>query len=101
MRQKIKTLDGIKQILTQQKLVLQEKYKVNQLGVFGSYVRGDQKQESDVDILIDYEEAPSLITLIELEYYLGEVLDLKVDLVTQKGIKPQLRESILAEVVYL
>ena len=83
------------------KQILREKYKVNRVGIFGSYVRSEQTQKSDVDILIDYEEIPSLFTLIELEYYLEEVLNSKVDLVTNKGIKPQLRESILNEVVYI
>ncbi|NOY07615.1 MAG: DNA polymerase beta, partial [Spirochaetes bacterium] len=57
--------------------------------------------KSDIDILVDYEEVPSLVTLIELEYYLEEVLNSKIDLVTRKGIKPQLKESILDEVVYI
>ena len=52
-------------------------------------------------MLIDYEDAPSLITLIELEYYLSEIVGVKVDLVTNKGIKPQLKDSIIKEVVYV
>jgi len=95
------SLDEIKQSLTAQKSILQNKYKINRLGIFGSYVRGEQKSESDLDILIDYEEAPSLITLIEIENQLSELLGMKVDLVTHKGIKPQLRSYILEEVVYL
>ncbi len=95
------TLDEIKQSLIAQKSKLQSKYKINRLGIFGSYVRKEQKNESDLDILIDYEEAPSLITLIEVENQLSELLGIKVDLVTYKGIKPQLRSYILEEVVYL
>ncbi|MBW1893632.1 MAG: nucleotidyltransferase family protein [Deltaproteobacteria bacterium] len=71
------------------------------LGIFGSYVRGEQKSESDLEILIDYEEVPSLFTLIEIENQLSELLGMKVDLVTRKGIKSQLRSYILEEVVYL
>jgi len=97
----MKTLEEIKNSLIQQKSILREKYKVNRVGIFGSYVRSVQTQKSDIDILIDYEEVPSLVTLIELEYYLEEVLNSKIDLVTRKGIKPQLKESILDEVVYI
>jgi predicted nucleotidyltransferase len=97
----MQSLDEIKKILINQKILLSEKYKINRLGIFGSYVRGEQKKESDLDVLIDYEEVPSLITLIELENHLSNVLGLNVDLVTRKGIKPQLRSNILEEVVYL
>ncbi len=95
------SLNEIRQSLSTQKSILQKKYKINRLGIFGSYVRGEQKQESDLDVLIDYEEVPSLITLIEIENHLSELLGVKVDLVTRKGIKPQLRSYILEEVVYL
>ncbi|MBA7543826.1 hypothetical protein ES705_36167 [subsurface metagenome] len=97
----MKTFKEIKKSLSEQKPILTEKYKVNLLGVFGSYARGDQHQDSDLDVLIDYEDAPSLITLIELEYYLSEILGVKVDLVTTKGIKHQLKDYILKEVVYV
>ncbi len=97
----MKTLAEIKYGLVQQKSLLKEKYKVSRVGIFGSYVRSEQTPNSDIDILIDYEEAPSLITLIELEHYLEDILKTKVDLVTQKGIKPPLKDAILNEVVYL
>lgn len=89
-----------KRISEAQKM-LKQKNKVNRVGVFRSYVRGKQTQKSDIDILIDYEEVPSLITLIELEHYLEEALNSEIDLATRKGIKPQFKESILDEVVYI
>ncbi|MCI5142309.1 MAG: DNA polymerase beta [Candidatus Electrothrix sp. ATG1] len=95
------SLERIRQSLVGQKKKLKNSYKINKLGIFGSYVRGEQRSESDLDILIDYEEAPSLITLIEIENQLSELLGVKVDLVTRKGLKPQLRKQILGEVVYL
>ncbi|MBS1256539.1 MAG: hypothetical protein MAG581_02362 [Deltaproteobacteria bacterium] len=94
-------LDEIKQNLINQKPILKDNYKINLLGIFGSYVRGEQNQGSDLDILVDYEDTPSLITLIQIENELGELLGVKVDLVTFKGIKPQLKDIILDEVVYL
>lgn len=97
----MKTFAEIKDRLLQQKQILKEQYKVKRVGIFGSYARSEQTQKSDVDILVDYEEAPSLFSLLELEYYLEEVLNSKVDLVTRNGIKPQLKETILNEVVYI
>jgi len=58
-----------------------EKYKVETIGFFGSYVRGEQKKTSDLDILVSFTEAPSLFKFIELEYFLSQHLGLKVDLV--------------------
>ncbi len=95
------SFDEVKKSLTANKTELLNKYMLNCLGIFGSYVRGEQKSDSDIDILIDYDETPSLITLIEIENQLCELLGVKVDLVTRKGIKPQLKSYILEEVVYL
>jgi len=97
----VKTIEDIKKSLDRQKSILRKRFKVNSVGIFGSYARREQTPSSDIDILIGYEEVPNLLELIELEYYLEELLQLKIDLVTQKGIKPELRDSILAEVVYV
>ena len=94
-----KTLAEIKQILSAQKQIIQEKYHVSELGIFGSYVRGEDTEDSDVDILIDYDEAPTLIELIELEYYLSDLLGLKVDVVTKNSLKPPSKDRILLEAV--
>ncbi|URD48478.1 nucleotidyltransferase family protein [Chroococcidiopsis sp. CCNUC1] len=97
----MKNLEEIKQLLQQSKSVLQENYRVTELGIFGSYVRGEQNEESDVDVLIDYEKAPTLFKLVELRNYLNELTGMKVDVVTKKGLKPRIRERVLSEVVYL
>ena len=81
--------------------MLQTKYSINRLGVFGSYIRGEQEQDSDIDILIDYKAAPTIITLIELERHLSKLIGIKVDLVTINGLKPPLKKKIMEEVVYI
>lgn len=96
-----KNLAEIQQILIAQKQIIQEKYHVSELGIFGSYVRGEDTEDSDVDILIDYDEAPTLIELIELEYYLSDILGLKVDVVTKNSLKPPSKDQILLEAVTL
>ena len=97
----MKTIEDIKKNLNNQKSVLKEKYNVRRMGLFGSFVRGEQTNDSDVDIIVDYAETPSLFSMIELEQYLEKVLDMKVDLVTMKGIKPRLKEHIIKEVDYI
>jgi predicted nucleotidyltransferase len=97
----MKTLEEIKQLLIENKQSVREKYKISELGIFGSYVRGEQRQDSDLDVLIDYTEAPSLFQLIDLEFYLSDRLHKKVDLVTKNGLKPRIKERILSEVIYV
>ncbi|MFW5898409.1 MAG: nucleotidyltransferase family protein [Candidatus Saliniplasma sp.] len=87
--------------LKKHKPVLEEKYKVKDIGVFGSYVRGEEKEESDVDILVDFNETVSLFDFIELENYLSDMLDRKVDLVMKSALKPRIGRNIKKEVVYV
>jgi predicted nucleotidyltransferase len=72
----MKTLAEIKEILRAERPYLAEKYGVTVVGVFGSYVRGEQEPDSDIDILIELERPTriSLLGLVELEYYLSELV---------------------------
>ncbi|MEB3290712.1 MAG: nucleotidyltransferase family protein [Leptolyngbya sp.] len=97
----MKTLAEIQQWLVQHKPLLQERYRVEELGIFGSYVRQEQTESSDMDVLVEFSETPSLLKFINLENYLSDNLGIKVDLVHKSGLKPRLGERILAEVVYL
>ena len=97
----MKTLEEIEQWLVQHKSVLQERYKIRELGIFGSYVRQEQTETSDVDLLVEFSETPSLLKFVNLENYLSDNLGVKVDLVHKGGLKPRIGERILAEVVYL
>ena len=94
----MKTLEEVKEILKKHKAEVQEKYKVREIGLFGSFVRGEQKKRSDIDILIEYSELPDLLRLIELESRLQKLLKRKVDLIEKSGIRTELKEIILKEV---
>ncbi|MGJ3248720.1 MAG: nucleotidyltransferase family protein [Elainellaceae cyanobacterium] len=80
---------------------LRSTHNVKTLGLFGSYSRGEQTSESDVDILIEFGKAPSLLKFIDLENQLSELLGEKVDLVMKTALKPRIGDRILKEVVYL
>ncbi len=97
----MKTLEEIKQWLVQHKSLLQEQYKVREIGIFGSYIRQEQTETSDVDVLVEFSETPSLLKFVNLENYLSDNLGVKVDLVHKGGLKPRIGERILAEVIYL
>ncbi len=75
--------------LRDQKPLLKDQYGVSSLGIFGSYVRGEQKKKSDVDILIDLAKPISLFGLIDLEDQLSELIGKKVDLVLKNELKPK------------
>jgi predicted nucleotidyltransferase len=97
----VKTLNEIKQILESEKDCLTTEYGVTVIGVFGSYVRGEQRHDSDVDILIELERPPriSLIGLVELEHHLSDVLGVKVDVAIKKNLRKRIGKRILGEVV--
>lgn len=97
----MKTLSEIKQILEAQEIYLATEYGVAEIGVFGSYVRGEQRRDSDVDILIELERPPriSLIGLVELEDYLSGVIEANVDVAIKKNLRKRIGERILSEVV--
>lgn len=95
----MKAIEEIKEILVKHKEELKEKYKVKEMGIFGSYVRREQKGKSDLDILVEFKEAIGFFKFLELEEYLGELLETKVDLVSKKALKPRIGKYILKEVV--
>ena len=80
---------------------LRKKYGVKKVGVFGSYVRDEQKRKSDLDILIDFKEPVSLFEFLALERHLSELTDKKVDLVMKSALKPRIGRHITREVVYV
>jgi hypothetical protein len=94
-------LDKIKKILKQNKQDLRRDFKVKVLGIFGSYVRGEQKKNSDVDILIDFSQTPGLFDYMKVENRLSDILHKKVDLVMKGALKPSIEKNIMREVVYV
>jgi predicted nucleotidyltransferase len=96
-----KSFQEMKNIIKENKKLLEDRYKVKEIGVFGSFVSGEQKRGSDVDILVDFYEVPDLFEFINLERYLQRILKKKVDLVRKPVVRKELKEKILSEVVYV
>jgi uncharacterized protein len=96
-----KTLAEIQAVLWDLKAKLTDYYRVVAIGIFGSYARNEQRGDSDVDILIDYVKAPSLIRLIELRDDLSDRLGMKVDVVTVNGLRAEIKHDVLSDVIYL
>ena len=90
-------LTVIRKKLHQQLSLLSERYQVKTLAVFGSYLHGEQNENSDLDLLVTFDQTPGLLKFIELENYLTDLLGMKVDLVMQSALKPRIGKRILKE----
>lgn len=88
-------------ILREHENVMIERFGVKKVGVFGSFAKGEERIDSDVDILVEFKEGQKTFgNYMELKFYLEELFGRKVDLVIENAIKPRLREQILKEAVY-
>ncbi len=95
----MKKYSDLAELLHQHLPELQKRFGVKSMGIFGSYVRGEQRTDSDLDILVDYNKLPSLFEFIRLEDYLSQLAGVEVDLVMEDGLKPRIGERILQEVI--
>lgn len=91
------TLDEMRRTLRSELPRLQQQYALRSLEVFGSFVRGEASENSDLDLLVEFDQTPTLFSFIRLENELSEVLGIKVDLVMKDSLKPVLGARILAE----
>lgn len=94
-------IETIKEIINNHKQEISKKYHISEIGVFGSYTRGEQDAESDIDILVSFDKPIGLIKFMRLEFYLSELLGRKVDLVTKDSLKPHIGSVILREAQYV
>ena len=101
MKQRMKTMDRIKKVIADNRDILSREFKVKEIGLFGSVVRGEEKASSDVDILVEFDEPISLFKFLELEELLSGLIGKKVDLVSKKALKPRIGRRILSEVAML
>ena len=97
----MKKLEEIQKIFLAHKKELKNKYKVKELGIFGSFARGEQRKRSDVDVLVEFDGKPDIFLLIDLEDYLKGLIDTKVDLVRKGTIRDELKDRIAKEVMYI
>ncbi len=97
----MKTIQDIKNNLSVHASDIIERYKIREIGIFGSYVKNRQSKESDLDILVDFDEVPTLFDFVGLRDELSDILNIRVDLVMKSALKPRIGKRILEEVVLL
>ncbi len=93
------TVEEIKSTIKEHMDVLKDKYSVKEIGLFGSYLRGEQKVTSDIDVLVDFKKGADLFSLVGLAMFLEEKLGVKVDVVPKRALRKELRAQVLKEVV--
>ncbi len=94
------SLNQIQSTLSSHRAELLDLFRVKTLAVFGSYARNEQRNDSDVDILVEF-NSPVGIEFIDLGNYLERILNLRVDLVSRNGIKPKYFNQIRDDLKYV
>jgi uncharacterized protein len=98
----MKSRDQILAFLKQNKKLFQDRYHIIRIGLFGSYARGDQNVNSDIDLLVEFEDnTQDLYDLkLQLKDFFQKNLGIEIDICREKYIKPRIKKSILKETVY-
>lgn len=97
-KEAVNTKESILATLRDLKTEIQARYKVGDLGVFGSVMRGEEDPNSDIDVLVEFKEDASLFDLVGLALFLEEKLNRKVDVVSKRALRAEIREAVLREV---
>ena len=98
---KVTSIEDIRGIIEQHKPELQRQFHVEKIGLFGSYARGDHKKRSDIDFLVTFDKAISLFDRVDLNIYLKKLMGRRVDVVPYSNLRPELREYVLKDLIYL
>ncbi len=97
----MKDLQAVMSELRRLRPELRRRYPIREIGVFGSWVRGEQTEDSDIDVLVEFDGPIGLLDVVELKLDLSDRLGVPVDLVMKDGLKPRIGRRILSEVVML
>jgi len=100
-KKKAKNAAHYSKLIKQNLSRLTQEYNISYLGIFGSYIRGEQKENSDLDILVEFSKEPDLLEFIGLKQELSEILGVEVDLVMKNALKPKIGIRILEEVIQI
>lgn len=92
-----RNLENFREVLRREMPVLAERYNVESLALFGSYVRGENGPASDLDVLVAYTKKPGLFGFVELQNHLSDLLGIQVDLVLKDALKPRVAVNVLRE----
>ncbi len=89
------------EILKKHEDTIKKKFGVKRMGIFGSFAKGEGREESDIDILVEFEKTVDFFEFLDLKEFLENLFHREVDLVTKRALKPLIKEKILKEVIYV
>lgn len=98
---KVYSIEEIKNTLKNEETFLRQKYSVNKFLLFGSYAKGEQTPDSDIDLLVEFQETIDMFEMVDLQDYLQNLFGKKVDLGTPKGLKSFIKNTIINEAIAL
>ena len=93
--------DEILEILEAVRGEVKQRYKAEIRGIFGSYARGDDREQSDIDVLVDFQEGADLFDFVGVCLFLEEKLRCNVDIVPQSSLREEIKPYVLQETIYL
>ena len=94
-------IEELKKIVAEEKDEIRQQYKAEIKAIFGSYARGDFHADSDLDLLIDVDAGATLLDLAGLQQFLEDRLGCRVDVVTRRSLREELRAAVFSEAIYL
>ncbi|MDY0387782.1 MAG: nucleotidyltransferase family protein [Methanolobus sp.] len=80
---------------------ISKRFRAQIVGIFGSYARGEENKDSDIDILVRFKEGATLFDLVELSEHLEELLGVPIDLVSERALHPMIKDEVFREMVVL
>lgn len=93
-------VEQILMLLRDQQLEIKQRYKAEVKGLLGSVARGEAQRESDLDLLVDFDEEADLFDCVGLSQFLEERLNRKIDLVPRRALREEIRKKVLEEAIY-
>ena len=91
------TLEKVKKVIAEEKEILTKKYNIERIGIFGSVVRGEDTDKSDVDLIVDFKKPIGLMDLVGLEFYLSDKIGRKVEVATRKSLSPYIQDRVFKQ----
>ncbi|WP_232308704.1 nucleotidyltransferase family protein [Methanosarcina lacustris] len=92
-------VDKIRLFILERKAEIKREFKAEVIGIFGSYARGEEKEKSDIDVLVRFGEGATLLHLTGLGFYLEDLFGVSVDVVSERALHPMMRDDVLKELV--
>lgn|SRR5512133_1857377 len=92
-------VNHIRLLILERKDEIKEKFKAEVIGIFGSYARSEEKEGSDIDVLVRFGEGATLLHLTGLGFYLEDLFGVSVDVVSERALHPMMRDDVLRELV--